>query len=283
MLRKGLPDLVVVLSGTMTVFCLAGPLHAQAGFIDRWQARATRTQGEQPHWVTPLVTVTPRLEQEFRTDFTRQIAPTGTATWNFGNAKGLELIPFSRVEVIFNVPAYIEHNTKAKDGFGDTTFSLKYRLYSRSEKAGDGIVTAFVGGSVPTGSYKNGSIAASVTPTLAAGKGFGKFDIVSTLGSALPVTDSKTLGHSIVWNTTLQGNAAKFLWPEVEFNNTFYKGGPNDGHAQGFITPGLMIGRFHLSKAHPRLGATFGFGEQIAVTHFHTYNHGLVFSGRIPF
>ena len=27
-----------------------------------------RTQAEQPHWVTPLVTVTPRLEQEFRTD-----------------------------------------------------------------------------------------------------------------------------------------------------------------------------------------------------------------------
>ena len=37
-------------------------------FIDDWQARATRIQSEQPHWITPLVTVTPRPEQELRYD-----------------------------------------------------------------------------------------------------------------------------------------------------------------------------------------------------------------------
>ena len=148
---------------------------------------------------------------------------------------------------------------------------------------GNYIVTAFVGGSYPTGSYKNGSVAATVTPTLAVGKGFGSFDIESTAGAALPVGNTTALGRPITWNTTFQEKLGRWTWPELEFNNTFYEGGPNDGNIQSFATPGIMFGRFHLSKAHPRLGATFGFGEQIAVTHFHTYNHGLVFSGRIPF
>jgi hypothetical protein len=36
-------------------------------FVD-WFPRVTRIQNEQPHWVTPIVTVTPRLEEEFRYD-----------------------------------------------------------------------------------------------------------------------------------------------------------------------------------------------------------------------
>src|SRR5690349_17368607 len=31
-----------------------------------WLNMASATQAAQPHWMTPLVTVTPRLEQEFR-------------------------------------------------------------------------------------------------------------------------------------------------------------------------------------------------------------------------
>jgi len=265
------------------VFVLPPVLQAQNSFIDRWQQRATAIQGEQPHWVTPLVTVTPRLEQEFRSDFVRQITPARTNTWNYGNGKGLELIPFKPVELIFNVPPYIQHNSSAHDGFGDTTFLLKYRILSANEEQGNYIITAFIGGSVPTGSYKNGSVAATVTPTLALGKGFGKFDIVSTAGAALPASNTTAVGRPITWNTTAQQKLGRFLWPEIEVNSTFFEGGPNDGKMQNFITPGILLGRFHLSKAHPRMGATFGFGEQIATSHFHTYNHGLVFTGRIPF
>ncbi len=50
----------------------AGSLLAQSTFIERYQARVSATQAEQPHWITPLVTVTPRLEQEIRTDFVHQ-------------------------------------------------------------------------------------------------------------------------------------------------------------------------------------------------------------------
>jgi hypothetical protein len=48
---------------------------AGSSFIVRYQARVTATRNEQPHWVMPLVKVTPRLEQEFRTDFVRLYNP----------------------------------------------------------------------------------------------------------------------------------------------------------------------------------------------------------------
>src|ERR1700751_2994979 len=55
--------------------------------------RASQIQSEQPHWVTPIVTVTPRLEEEFRYDQFWQGNPPGQATDNFCGGKGLELIP----------------------------------------------------------------------------------------------------------------------------------------------------------------------------------------------
>jgi hypothetical protein len=251
----------------------------QQGFIDNWQARASATQAEQPHWVTPLVTVTPRLEQELRTDILRQITPTHTETWNYGNGKGLELIPTRHIELIFNVPPYIQHNSAAKDGFGDTTFLLKYRFFARNEEHGNSIVTAFLGGSIPTGSYSNGTTDATVTPTLAVGKGFGNFAVQSTAGATLPVENTKKLGRPIAWNTALQYKTDPHWWPEVEFNTTFFEGGPNDGKIQNFITPGI-VGRFPLRK---RLGLTFGAGMQIATSEYHSYNHALVFTARMPF
>jgi hypothetical protein len=70
-------------------------------------------------------------------------------------------------------------------------------------------------------------------------------------------------------------------------NSTFFKGGANDGNAMIFATPGMIIGRIPLShdaSGKPgRLGLTFGAGEQIALTHFHTYNHATVLTVRLPF
>src|SRR3984957_1950232 len=56
-----------------------------------WFPRVTRIQSEQPHWITPLVTVTPRLEEEYRYDQLWQAQPHGKALDNFGANKGLEL------------------------------------------------------------------------------------------------------------------------------------------------------------------------------------------------
>lgn len=252
---------------------------AQQSFFTHWQDRVNRTQAEQPHWVTPLVTVTPRLEQEFRTDFLRQVQPSRTTTWNYDGGKGLELIPARRIELLVNTPPYLEHNTAAKDGFGDVSFVMKYRFYASNEEHHNAIVTAFFGGTIPTGSYSNGSTDATVAPTFAVGKGYGRFDVQSTLRATLPIANTKKLGHPIAWNTALQYKTSPNFFPEVEFNTTYYKGGPNDCNTQNFVMPGI-VGRWRL---HNRIGVTLGAGIQIATSQFHGYNHGLVFSGRIPF
>ena len=262
------------------------------GFGGRWQARATATQNEQPHWITPLVTVTPRLEQEFRTDFVHYYNPSGHEIWNYGNGKGLELIPEKHTEIIFNIPPFLDRSNGESDGFGDVSFLLKERLYSRNESHGNAIVTAFLGASVPTGKNGNGSCCAVVTPTLAIGKGWANFDLTSTAGGSLPVSNAAGLGRSVIWNNVVQYRLAKtgtarLFWPEFETNTTIYKGGPNDGKTQTFGTPGLIIGRIplsHHSNGTPgRLGLTFGAGEQIALTRFHTVNHYTVLTFRIPF
>src|SRR5271155_5203607 len=73
-------------------------------YFINWFPRVTQIQSEQPHWITPLVTVTPRLEEEVRYDQLWQANPHGIATDNFGAGKGLELIPFQNTEIILGVP-----------------------------------------------------------------------------------------------------------------------------------------------------------------------------------
>ena len=51
------------------VFLLSSSLiFAQDGFFADWFNMVSETQAEQPHWITPLNTMAPRLEQEFRYD-----------------------------------------------------------------------------------------------------------------------------------------------------------------------------------------------------------------------
>ncbi len=240
------------------------------------------TQAEQPHWITPVITVTPRLEQEFRFDLSRQVQPNGTTVLeNYGGSKGLETIPSSRIEIIINPPPYIVRSVNGvPDGLGDMSFLLKYRLFAGNEEHGNYIVTAFLGASLPTGSYTNGTRDASTTPALAVGKGWGNFDVTSTLGAVLPVEETPIIGRQLVWNSVAQYRVLRKIWPEAEANYTYFSQGPNDGKTQVFLTPGIVFGRFRI---HDRLGFTIGTGVQIAASHFHTYNHKYILTIRFPF
>jgi hypothetical protein len=270
--------LFLVLFGT-AVTALAQ--NTQSNFTARWLARVASTQAAQPHWVTPIVLVTPRLEQEFRTDFVRQLVPGNHSVWVYDNGKGLEWIPARHVELLFNLPPYQQHSAPlTQDGLGDVSFLMKYRILAANEKHGNFILTAYIGGSVPTGTYKNGAASAQILPSIGGGKGWGHFDLESTLGGTLPVDSTQVVGRSVVWNTVAQYHAHRFFWPELESNATYFYGGPKDGKRQNFLTPGLMLGRFPL---HNRIGATFGAGMQIATSHSPVYNHALIFTGRIPF
>lgn len=70
----------------------------------------TQIQSEQPGWVTPLVTVTPRLEQELRYDQFWESSAKGFWLDSYGCGKGLELIPMQNVEGILGIPAYQVHS-----------------------------------------------------------------------------------------------------------------------------------------------------------------------------
>src|ERR1039457_1347838 len=70
-----------------------GPLQPVADYFINWFPRVTEIQSQQPHWVTPLVTVTPRLEEELRYDQSFQAMQHGATLTNYGSGKGLELIP----------------------------------------------------------------------------------------------------------------------------------------------------------------------------------------------
>lgn len=270
----------------------AGPLAPVAEYFADWFERATRIQSDQPHWVTPLVTVTPRLEQEFRYDQFWQSMPHGAATDNFGAGKGLELIPFQNVEVILGVPAWIAHNgaiqhaNKKKhkepptDGWADETFLVKYRIASANEDHGNYIVTAFIGFSAPTGDDGNSNRHGIFTPAIAMGKGFGDFAVQTTAGISLPDGGLQRLGMPLAWNTALQYRLFRFFWPEFEVNYTWWPNGQREGQTQVFLTPGLVIGRIPI---HRRLGVTIGAGYQVAVTNHPAYNHNVVLSARVPF
>ncbi len=263
------------------VLCHSSALaFAQDGFFADWFNMVSKTQAEQPHWITPLATTTPRLEQEFRYDIQWQTHNSGQVTDNYGVNKGLEIIPEKNFEVILAVPPYVVNNPDSPDGFGDWQFLVKYRIAAGNEEHGNYILTAFFQMSLPTGQYEQGALNPVITPTLAYGKGFRNFDVQGTLGGGLPTGNTGQIGRTILWNNTLQYRLYKKFWPETEFNFTHYYEGSHSGHGLLYVTPGLVLGRFQI---HNRVAFTFGGGYEIAATSFHPTNHIPILSIRIPF
>src|SRR5580658_9780453 len=195
MIGRGLGCAVAVLA--------LSPFAAQADpldptFVQSWMAMATATQADQPHWMTPLVLVTPRLEQELRVDNYFQKNGTGSqgngqTIENFGGPGGIraEIIPTYYTEIILAVPPQ-ESAWGPKgpgQGPGDwPAFLVKDRFISANEENGNYIVTGFFQVSDPSGTP--GKISNNVLiaqPTLAFGKGWGDFDIEMTISQQDPI------------------------------------------------------------------------------------------------
>lgn len=277
----------VVLFAGLMVGTVAIGSGSQDGFIDEYLARVDKTQAEQPHWITPLFTTTPRLEQEIRYDGQWQSRPKGVDFTNYGLGKGLELIPLERVEVIVGIPAYQVKKSPSttERGWADETFLLKYRAIAENEEHGNFIVSTFLGLSIPTGSSEFTANREIYTPTIAAGKGWGTrkegFDIQSTLALSIPSGDKARIGEPLVWNTALQGHVLdEHFWPEIELNYTHWTDGPNDGKTQEVLTAGFVAGRFVITG---RLKVIIGAGYQWAVSSFRTYDHAWLASFRAAF
>jgi hypothetical protein len=246
-----------------------------------WLRMGEQVQATQPDWLSPLATTSGRLKQEFRFDTFDQPSANGNRTYQLGGGKGLEFIISPRTQLLLGIPTYTVVSPNGPPaGFGDLPLQLKLRIASAERSEGKYLLTFILVATAPTGSHIFGAGDGVLTPTIAAGKGWGRFDVQSTFGANLPASSTAKLGRQLQWNTAFQYQAAWKLWPELEVNSTFYKTGPHAGEKQVFLTPGLGFGRV-------RVGGRFRFssaaGMQIAATAFHTYNYRWVFSERFSF
>ena len=246
-----------------------------------WLRMGERVQATQPDWLSPLATTSGRLKQEFRFDTFDQSSAAGNQTYQLGGSKGLEFITSPRTQLLLGVPTYTVVSPNGPPaGFGDLPLQLKLRIASAEHSEGNYLLTFLLAAAAPTGSHRYGAGDAVLTPTIAAGKGWGRFDVQSTFGANLPAGNTAKLGRQLQWNTAFQYQTAWKLWPELEVNSTFYKTGPHAGDKQTFLTPGLGFGRVRVAG---RFRFSSAAGMQIAATAFHTYNHRWIFSERFSF
>jgi len=237
----------------------------------------------QPAMVTPLVGTDPRLIQYVRLSFSNEYTTIGTQTTNYGNGRGAGVIAANRFEFDWMIPPYIQHNSSAADGFGDTSLSAKYRIASGDAKHGNFEISSLLSHCFATGSHKNGALTDSFTPTVAAVRDFGRFAFISSASGVLPTGKIAAQGRTVNWHEVAQMHAAKHVWFEVENNASYYFAGSHDGKMQNFVTPSAfyVLRRKDWKPTHSV--AVFACGMQIATSGFHTYNHNLISEVRILF
>lgn len=256
---------------------------AQQSFAQRLVGHNSAMTALQPALVTPLVEADPRLIQYVRASFSNAYTAAGTETVSYGNGRGGGVIVGNRVEFDFLPPAYVQHNSSAVDGLCDTSVAGKVRIASGNSEHGNFDVAALLSHSFATGTYKNGAATDSWTPTIAAARSLGRFNVQSSLGGTMPTGKIAAQGRSIAWNALTQAHATAHVWFEVENNATFYVGGAHDGKMQNFVTPAAfyVLRRKEWRPTHPFL--IFDSGMQIATSGFHTYNHNLISEVRVLF
>ncbi|MDQ6702321.1 MAG: hypothetical protein M3Z96_04015 [Pseudomonadota bacterium] len=266
------------------------PDNPVADYFATWFDRVDAAQASQPHWMTPITTITPRLEEEFRYDQFQKFLGNGAEVNNYFGGKGLELIPTTTNEILINVPAFEQRtNHEPATGFADGNFvTVKQRLLSANEENGNYILSAFLGFQAPTGIPAFTNKAWIVTPTIAGGIGWGDFDIQGTIAYPLPTDNQHDIGTAVVSSLTLQYHIAPYFWPEFAFNDTQWTSGERAGRNQLFVSPGIMFGRFQI---YNRVKLNFGIAYQVAIVPDHhitdpltpMYNHAWILSLRVTF
>src|ERR1700761_6458444 len=139
----------------LVIICTSGgpESFAQASFREHNSAMASL----QPALITPLMAPDPRLVQYARFSVSHQYSAAGTETVNYGNGKGGGIIVGNRFEFDFIPPPYVQHNSTAEDGFGDTAVLAKFRIASGNAESGNFDVAAVLSHCFAMGSYKNGA------------------------------------------------------------------------------------------------------------------------------
>jgi hypothetical protein len=253
--------------------------NAGPNFFSSWFARVAAIQSQQPAWMTSVFTTTPRLDEEIHYDASFENSK-GAQLRNYGSGKGLELIPYYNMQLNISIPTYEVQGRNR--GVGDESFLFKYRIATANEQEGNYVLTAFLGFTAPTGDAAFTGHHYGFTPTIAGGKGWGRFDFQSTLGVSIPddLTQQTGPGISVPFNTVLQYKVGDVIWPAVEFNDVWFANGVHEGKDELFISPEVIFGRFPIWE---RLRMVVGAGYQIAITDSPLYRNLFDVTVRFPF
>ena len=96
----------------------------------------------QPTWMGPLMQSDARLSQAVKFSVSNASAP-GAQVLSYGNNKGFTLLGGRRFQFDFNPPSYFRnHSATLRDGFGNASTQIKYRIASGNAEHGNFAVTA---------------------------------------------------------------------------------------------------------------------------------------------
>jgi hypothetical protein len=256
---------------------------AQQSPYEHFRAHNASMTEVQPTWMGPLIQSDSRLSQSIRLSVSDANAP-GAQILSYGNNHGMNFIAARRFQFDLTPPSFFRnHSAALKDGFGNGSTQVKYRIASGNAQHGNFAVTAILARSFTPGAKQNGALTGAYFPKLAVGKAFGRFNVQTVLNGVLPTGKTAAQGRVIEWNTTAQLHPSAHVYLDIENNTAWFKGSPADGQTQNFITPAgfYMIRRKSWAPTHAV--TAFGGGMQIATSHFHQYNHNLIAEMRVLF
>ena len=125
-------------------------------------------------------------------------------------------------------------------------------------------MSAYLSGQAPIGINQFTNNAYYITPTIAAGKGWGDFDIQATVGTPWPTSNYNKLGTQLVTNVAFQYHLLPYLWPEIELNDTYWFNGARGRYNQLFLTFDAIIGPYPIPGTRAKAALLVGY--QTALT-----------------
>jgi hypothetical protein len=237
----------------------------------------------QPTWMTPLFQSDARLGQAFRLAVSNS-KMAGNHVLNYGNGHGLSIVLDRRIQLDFNPPSFFRnHSSGSPDGFGNASAQVKYRILSGNAEHGNFAVSAVLYHAFAPRIHQNVLETSFYSPFINAGKGFGRFAVISSVGGFLPTGKIAQQGRAVEWNTTAQLHTTTHTWLEVEDNTMFFHAGPFDGLTQNLVSPAAFVSIRRKDWGPEHAYVVLAAGEQIATTGFKLWNHNLVTEMRLVF
>ena len=256
---------------------------AQQSLYRRFRAHNTALKEVEPTWMAPLIQTDARIGQGIKLSVSNSNFPPVQPTV-YGNNHGFSIVAARRFQFDLDPPSFFRnHSSTHPDGFGNMGAQVKMRLISGNAQHGNFVVSAVLFHGFGARAYQNQFLSAYYAPSIAAGKAFGRFALISNVGGLLPTAKIQAQGRAIEWNVTAQLHAAPNVWFDIENNADFFYLGPLDHETQNMITPAAFY-RIHRPGWRPEHAAfVLDCGMQIATSRAYFYNHNLVSELRIIF